>query len=177
VAKGSTATLSTLSLPNRKVAPFGGVQSASSRPPNAIFSPDGHWVAYSSSETDATSSVFVQPFPATGSTYQISRDGTHPLWSADGKELFFAPPNQLTVVSVTTQPAFAVSNPVSLPRGFLASRALGAGARPYDITPDGKRFIGMIRAGQTVSGAPVTPEIQVVLNWFEQLKAMVPTGK
>jgi hypothetical protein len=80
----------------------------------------------------------------------------------------------LTVVNVSTQPAFTFSNPVPLPRGFLASRAAGGGARPYDITPDGKRFIGMIAANQTASGAP---QIQVVLNWFEELKAKVPAGK
>ena len=177
VTKGQSVALWTLSLPDGKIAPFGGVQSTSLRPPNAVFSPDGHWVAYSSSETGATSRVLVQPFPATGSINQVSRDGTHPLWSADGKELFFVPAGQLAVVSVTTRPAFTVGNPMALPRQFRASQAAGAGARPYDITPDGKRFIGMIAAGQTQSGGPATPQIQVVLNWFEELKAKVPAGK
>lgn len=175
VAKGSEVTLRTLSLSDRRVAPFGAVQSTPSFLPNAVFSPDGNWVAYASAGT--TTAVFVQPFPATGSTYQVSANGTHPLWSADGKELFFTPPNQLTVVSVATQPTFTVGNPVPLPRGFMAGKAAGASARPYDITQDGKRFIGMITAGETLSGATVTPQIQVVLNWFEELKAKVPTGK
>ena len=175
VMKGADVSLWTLSLQDRKVAPFGGVRSTSSFLPNAVFSPDGNWVAYTSS-TKAPG-VFVQPFPATGSTYQVSNSGTHPLWSADGNELFFAPPGDLSVVRVATQPAFTVSKPMPLPRGFMAGQAAGASARPYDVTRDGKRFIGMVAAGQTPSGARFAPKIEVVLNWFEELKAKVPAGK
>ena len=42
------------------------------------------------------------------------------------------------------------------------------------MTPDG-RILGVIAAGQTASGGPAAPQIQVVLNWFEELKARVPT--
>ena len=179
VVKPPGVALWTFSLSDRKVAPFGSVHSTSSQLPNAVFSPDGRWVAYASSETGINGGVFVQPFPATGAKYQLSREGdnSHPLWSADGKELFFTPPNQLAVVGVATQPTFTAGNPVPLPRAFQRSRESFAGARPYDIAPDGKRFIGMIMAGQTPSGAPATPEILVVLNWFEELKAKVPAGK
>jgi len=48
--------------------------------------------------------------------------------------------------------------------------------RRYDITPDG-RILGIVPAGQTPSGAAAAPEIQVVFNWFEELKARVPVGK
>jgi hypothetical protein len=47
--------------------------------------------------------------------------------------------------------------------------------RNNDITLDGKRFLGVVAAGETASGAPAAPQIQVVLNWFEELKARVPT--
>jgi hypothetical protein len=45
--------------------------------------------------------------------------------------------------------------------------------RTFDITPDGK-FIGVIPSGQTQTGTPATPQIHVVLNWFEDLKQRVP---
>jgi len=47
--------------------------------------------------------------------------------------------------------------------------------RNNDITHDGKRFLGVVAAGQIASGTPAAPQIQVVLNWFEELKARVPT--
>ena len=50
-----------------------------------------------------------------------------------------------------------------------------ANERPWDISRDGQRFLGLIDAAQTQSGAPAAPQIQVVLNWLEELKARVPT--
>ncbi len=173
VTKGSNSSLWTFSLQDRKATPFGRVQS--SIPSNAVFSPDGRWVAYGSNETGGFE-IYVQPFPSTGAKYQVSKNGTsiHPLWSPDGKELYYAPGSglQFGVVSVTTQPSVTFGNLVPVPRPFLM---FGPGAaREYDITPDGKRFVGVVAAGQTQSGAPATPQIQVVLNWFEELKQRVP---
>ena len=79
-------------------------------------------------------------------------------------------------VSVTTRPTLTIGNPVSVPRPFLDRGS--AFERNNDITRDGKRFLGVVAAGQnTASGAPAAPQIQVVLNWFEELKALVPTGR
>jgi hypothetical protein len=75
-------------------------------------------------------------------------------------------------VSVTTRPTFTFGNPVQLPRPFAAGRP--GFERNNDITLDGKRFL-VVAAGQTASGAPAAPQIQVVINWFEELKARVPT--
>ena len=47
--------------------------------------------------------------------------------------------------------------------------------RPFDISRDGQRFLGLIEAAQTQSGAPAAQQIQVVLNWFEELKARAPS--
>ena len=53
------------------------------------FSPDGHWIAYTSNE-GGQPDVYVQSFPGPGSKSQVSRDGgTHPVWRADGRELFY----------------------------------------------------------------------------------------
>ena len=76
-------------------------------------------------------------------------------------------------VSVTTRPTFTFGNPVVVTTPFV-DRGPGL-ERNYDITLDGKRFLGVVAAGQTTSGAPAAPQIQVVLNWFEELKARVPT--
>jgi Tol biopolymer transport system component len=146
------------------------------RPIGAAFSPDGHWVAYSTRENTRPSSLlFVQPFPATGATYQISsnaEDAHHPLWSPDGKVLFFAAgPGRFVASEITATPGFAFSPATLLPARFqLDSPNV---ERSFDITPDGKRFVGLIDA--TLSGASTEPPIQVVVNWFDELRAKVPS--
>jgi Tol biopolymer transport system component len=176
VAKGSSYALAALSLPDKKVTPLGGIQSPV--PPNATFSPDGRWVAYSAGAAGAGASrsvsLFVQPFPTTGAKYQIS-NGIHPTWSPDGKQLFYNQgAGQWVALIVTTRPTFTFGNPVPvLLRVFVERNA--SFERNYDITLDGKRFLGVVLAGQSsTSGAPAAPQIQVVLNWFEELKARVP---
>ena len=177
VAKGSSYTVAAVSLTDKKVTPVGGIQSPS--PPSATFSPDGRWLAYSATAPGAfTGSLFVQPFPTTGATYPISKgSGFHPTWSPDGKELFYLTAGgagQLVAVSVTTRPTFTIGNPVPVAIPFVDRGP--AFERNNDITRDGKRFLGVVAAGQnSASGAPAAPQIQVVLNWFEELKALVPT--
>jgi serine/threonine-protein kinase len=176
VTKGSDVSLWTFSLRDRKATPFGAVHS--SNPTNATFSPDGKWVAYASAER-GMGTIYVQPFPATGIKYQLFAKGSdsphHPRWSPDGKELFYDANPKVTgfeSVSVTTRPTFAFGNAVVVPKLFLMA---GAGLRtPYDITPDGK-LVGRITAGQTEYVRSSNDQIQVVLNWFEDLKARVPT--
>jgi hypothetical protein len=73
-----------------------------------------------------------------------------------------------------TKPVFAFGNSVPLPRVFRANPPFKP--RAYDVTPDG-RFISAIDRGQYESGKPVAPQIQVVLNWFEELRARVPNGR
>ena len=62
-----------------------------------------------------------------------------------------------------------------LARPFINNVALSL-ERPYDISHDGKRFLGLIDATQAAQAAGAqAPQIRVVLNWFEELKAKVPT--
>jgi serine/threonine-protein kinase len=114
VAQGSTVALWTLALDDRKATPFGDVRS--NQPIGAAFSPDGRWVAYASTVL-GDSGVFVQPFPPTGARYQIpklDRD-YHPLWTSDGKELFYIPSSgRFAAVSVLMQPSFTFGNPVEM---------------------------------------------------------------
>ena len=175
ITKGSDVSLWTFSLQDRKATPFGAVHS--SNPTNAVFSPDGKWVAYATTERGMTT-VYVQPFPATGTRYQLFARGSdvphHPRWSPDGKELFYdARINGFEAVSVTTQPTFAFGKAVAVPKLFFMA---GAPLRtPYDITPDGK-LVGRITAGQMEYVRSSVDQIQVVLNWFEELKKVAGPG-
>jgi serine/threonine-protein kinase len=169
--KGSDFSLWSLSVPDKKIQAFGGVRST--KPVNAAFSPDGRWVAYSSDET-GTDAVYVQPFPATQSKYQISSGdvGHHALWSRDGKQLFYIPgPTRFVSVTVATESGFAFSPPVAVPRGFLVGNAQ-SNPRNHDVAPDG-RFLGVVPAGQQAQ-VSLTSQLEVVLNWFEELKQRVP---
>jgi len=181
VTKGPDASLSLFSLKERKAAPYGSIRSTS--PTDAVFSPDGRWVAYSSQMTpDAGQrAVYVQPFPPTGATYQLpvleAGGYRHPRWSADGKELFYwiGGNVRMRAVAVTTEPSFAFGNPAPIPSPTYWLDTVNDAARQYDVTADGQRFVGRIAAN---SGAiDASAEIQVVLNWFEELKARVPTKK
>ena len=142
-------------------------------PTDAVFSPDGRWLAYQIGEPGAgEATTYVEPFPPTGAKYQIARGG-RPQWSRDGTELFYVPaPMQFMAVTVRTQPSFTFTHPVRVPRGF--GIADPGSPRPYDITPDG-RILGVGTAGQTSTGATEPTQLHIVLNWFEELKARVPT--
>ena len=170
VRKGTTASLWAMSMADRQATPFGDVVSQR-QPTNAAFSPDGRWVAYQMAETDATEgTTYVQPFPADGNKTQIARGG-RPIWSRDGKELFFVPgPGQFRMVKVTTQPTFSFTPPVAVPRPFGIA---GPGTpRTFDFLRDG-RVIGVGATVQGSSGVSTLSQIHVVLNWFEELKGRV----
>jgi len=143
-----------------------------------VFSPDGRWLAYVSSESgDAVPQVYVQPFPKTGAKHRVTQQGgAFPLWSPDGKELFYSSFNsgQLMGIDITTDAAFAFGNEQALGMGgFFIPTDLPT--RPYDITPDGQRFLMVFPADQADSVAESADEqINIVLNWFEELKERVP---
>ena len=143
----------------------------------AVFSPDGRWLAYSST-TGGKTTIYVEPFPATGAKYQMIAKGTdspkHARWSANGRELFINPsPTRFEAVSVTTRPTFAFGGVMELPKLLQGGPA---GTRtPYDVTPDGK-FVGLITAGSTQFAGGSTNQVQVVLNWTEELKRLVPAN-
>ena len=116
--------------------------------------------------------IFVQPFPPTGAKYQIW-DTNHvgPVWSPDGKYLYSHTlgSGALAAVSITTQPVFAFGHPAVIPLAGL--RVPARNHRTYDVMPDGKRVLGTIagRAEEILA----TPEIHVVINWFQDLKQRV----
>jgi hypothetical protein len=172
VTKGSETSLWTFSVQDRKSSRFDEVTSTGV-PTNAVFSPDGRWVAYQSGEAGTgEATTYVQPYPPTGTKFEIARGG-RPMWSRDGKELFLVPaPSEFKAVTVRTEPAFGFTAPAAVPRRF--GLAPPASPRPYDIMPDG-RIVAVDAV--TEAGAHRPPHLQVVLNWFEELKMKVPAGK
>ena len=122
----------------------------------AVFSPDGQWITYQSDESGRYE-IFVRPFGGSGSKKQISADGgTEPVWSPDGRELFYRNGDRMMVANVSTNPQFAASKPELLFRGWYATDRIAAN---YDISPDGQRFL-MIKGEQTAS-----TQIKIILNW------------
>ena len=174
VTTSSTVSLATLSMDTRRVTVFGDVTSVI--PMNARFSPDGRWIAYARADRGMPSTIFVEPFPSTGAKYQLIVQGPpsvahKPVWSADGRELLDVPRlGGFEAVRVAMRPAFTFGKAVPVPRKFNpgapAVRAL------YDITPDG-RFVGVVPVGDTGAIYSVA-QIEVVLNWFEELRRLVP---
>ncbi len=132
----------------------------------ARFSPHGRSVAYVSDESGRYE-VYVRPFPGPGEKWQIStQGGVEPVWSRDGQELFYRNEDRLMAVDVTMQPAFRAGKP----RLLFEGQYLGwADWTNYDVSTDGQRFV-MIQPGQ----GPERRHINVVLNWSEELKRLVP---
>lgn len=99
-----------------------------------------------------------------------------PLWSADGRELFYGragvgAPVRLVEVDVRTEEAFTFGTQRTLP---IEGASNTFGARDYDITPAGERFFILFPAGEPDSGEPAHPRISIVQNWFEELRQRVP---
>ena len=134
-------------------------------------SPDGKWVAYQSDENGSVH-VYVRPFPDTKiAKRQVSAGagGALPRWSHDGRELFFADLQTGDVTSVPVIPgaAFATGVPKRL---FAFASYLPPQSLPFDVSPDGKRFLFSRRVG---SGVQQPDELVLVQNFTEELKAKV----
>jgi serine/threonine protein kinase/Tol biopolymer transport system component len=169
-SKGSQTSLWIFSMKLRTAVPFGNLHSG--QPITPIVSPDGKWLAYTSTET-GLNQVFMQPVPITGARYQISRNGGHhPLWSPDGRELVYDVTAGLSeIVNLTFQPTLTVGKPKVWPRGSMLFSG-GTSPRPVDMSPDG-RMVGAIAIGDT-DDMQNAPPIHVVVNWFEELKQLAP---
>jgi serine/threonine protein kinase/Tol biopolymer transport system component len=134
---------------DRKAFPF---RQTKANEGHAHFSKDGHWVAYSSDESNR-SEIYIAPLPETGvGPRRISTEGgTQPMWSRDGKELFFlAPDGSMMVVddlqSGTPRKLFSTSVDFT---GF---------GNQYAVTEHGTRFLVNVFPRSLV---PIT----VVVNW------------
>ena len=135
------------------------------------LSPDGEWVAYASDQTGRLE-VYMERFPDLGDRRQISTDGgAAPLWSPDGRELFYRRGDTMMVVAIGGGQTLSVGNPKALFQGTYFGD--NNGSRRYDIDPTGKRFL-MIKESSNDEAAP--ERLIVVQNWTEELKRLVPTN-
>jgi serine/threonine-protein kinase len=167
-SQGSVQVPSASSGQVRKAEPFLRTPFNESAP---RFSPDGCWLAYVSNESGRYE-VYVQPYPGPGGKWQISTEGgMEPVWNPSGRELFFRTGDKMMAVGIATEPGFAAGKPRVLFEGPYLPTPL---TEPnYDVSPDGKRFL-MVKPSEQEQAAPT--QINVVLNWFEELKRRVPAG-
>jgi eukaryotic-like serine/threonine-protein kinase len=143
------------------------VVSAPAYEGGAQFSPNGRWMAYASDESGQMQ-VYVRPYPGSDRKDQVStQGGTQPLWNRNGRELFYRNGNKMMVVDVTTSPNLVLSQPRQL---FEQRYSFFTVTIPnYDISADGQRFV-MVK-DEFGSG-----RLNLVLNWTEELKRLVPTN-
>jgi serine/threonine-protein kinase len=143
------------------------------------ISPDGRWMAYTSNES-GESQIYVRPFPdVEEGRWQISTDGgDSPLWSPDGRELFYRSGDAVMAVSVETETAFSFDTPAALFQGEYVGASFDLitfELNPWDISPDGKRFLMMKGPQLSITETTSQRRINIILNWFEELKERVPT--
>jgi serine/threonine-protein kinase len=145
---------------------------------DAEFSPDGKWLAYSSTES-GTLEVYVQAFPGPGEKHRISTNGGgNPAWAPNGRELFYLECRRagalasmkcsMMVVDITPGGVFKAGAPRTL---FEAGPRGSGPTRSYDVYPDGQHFI--MAKHEELPDQRVT-RLNLVLNWFEELKRRAP---
>ena len=138
----------------------------------SALSPNRLWMAYQSNV--GREEIYVERYPELGSKQQISTDGgVRPLWSRNGRELFFGglDGRQMFVVPVQSGTTLVAGRPQVLFEAAMIAPA--AGSRTYDLAPDG-RFIVILRAEEK-TGSGTAPGLILVQNWFEELKRLLPT--
>jgi Tol biopolymer transport system component len=156
------------SVGEHKSAPFLQTQFTEGAPE---FSPDGRWLAYVSDES-GRAEIYVQPYPGPGGKWQVSTEGgTEPVWSRTGRELFYRSANKMMAVDTTVTPGFVAGKPHVLFEGEYGASVFPLTGVAYDVTADGQQFI-MVKETEGAS-APV--QINIVLNWFEELRRRAPT--
>jgi hypothetical protein len=151
----------------------------------ASVSPDGEWLAYfavARRDRRAGSAVWgtrLESFPRTGVWHQvIEEDWIWPTWVPMGgsklllrRQLQSQSLVQLLLVELSLdggRPEIRGRSTVPIPDALMPE-----GSRDYDITPDGERILVIVPADEPEL-ENVRPQIHVVLNWFEELKARVP---
>ena len=123
---------------------------------DAVFRPDGQWIAYQGSDTGAPE-IYLQPFPTTGERIKVSTGpGTFPQWTAGGKQLIFNQLDSLSVVNVTDPRRPGTPQALS---PWSSSRV------PWVVDSEGQRFL---RPASAPDAAP--QPITVVVNWTAGLR-------
>jgi eukaryotic-like serine/threonine-protein kinase len=158
-----------LRMSDRKALPFIRTPSNETLP---RFSPDGRWLAYMSDESGRYE-IYVQSYPGPGGKWQISTEGgTAPVWNPNGRELFYRSGDKMMAVDTPATPGFTAGTPRMLFEGTYVTPPIPI--VNYDVSPDGQRFL-MIKPSEQQQSTQI--QINIVQNWFEELKQKVPTGQ
>jgi Tol biopolymer transport system component len=125
---------------------------------DAVFSPDGRYVAYMSDESGRFE-VYIRPAGGSGGRRQVSANGgLFPWWNRDGREIFYQQGESLLAVPVTIAGgAVRLGAAVELFR----IRTLTLDIRTWNVHPDGKRFL----IAETEEAEEKPPSIHVIENW------------
>jgi len=178
---GESQDVRIFSIDDKKDAPLITVPDSNQQ--DSTFSPDGRWLAYRSSEPGTKAGIYVEPYPQTGSRYQLGVNETiawAPAWSPDSRTVYFHRQGggQLHAFALQVQP-FQLLNTTDL---AVTPFQYSQNYRMYDVHPDGKHFViirnaqqGATTTGGAAAAAAPAPEVRVVLNWFEELKKLAPT--
>ena len=132
------------------------------------FSPNGRWVAYVSDEP-GRDEVFIRPFPGPGKVWSVSNaGGREPVWSRDGRELYYRSADQVVAVSISEAQALTIGPP----RVLFGNRSdiyfAPSGSQSYDVGPDGR----FVMTDADVTAAPTA--VNVSVNWLGDLRRRVP---
>jgi Tol biopolymer transport system component len=141
-----------------------------------VFSPDGRWLAYSSTES-GNFQVYVRAFPDKGGKWQISSaGGSYPMWSRGGRELFFESlDNRIMVAGYTVQGDSFVADKARLWSEKVLARLVNA-RKNVDLAPDGKRIVAVMPA-EGPEAQPSQNHVVFLENFFDELRRRVPAGK
>lgn len=148
---GDTARKAIVSAPSQEYAPR--------------FSPNGRWIVYTSDE-DGMNQVYVQPFPPTGARYKVTETGgITPLWSPDGRRIYYVDNFRIFVATIETSPEFRVTARDSL--FGTQSYTFQSPTHPaYDVAPDGKHLLLLRPVG-------TDNDLVVVHNWRTEVRRLV----
>jgi len=141
------------------------------------FSPDGHWLAYESSQSGRFE-VYVQPFPGPGGKWQISTDGGQfPTWSRARHELLYGTVEQRIMVTVYSVEgdSFHAEPPRPWPEARYKSGELaGSPVRRFDLHPDGDQ-LALTAFGETQATVK-RDRLVFILNFLDELRRIAPAS-